>query len=156
MLKALILTTKFGQIGIAEKEGNLTHIFFGNTVQPIEYELSETPLLLRAAAQIDEYFAGNRKVFDLPLQPEGSAFEKSVWEALRTIPYGETRSYGEIAKQIGSPKAFRAVGHANSRNPLSIVVPCHRVIGGDGKLTGYAGGLDMKKALLLLERQFVS
>lgn len=154
MLKAFIMETKLGPIGIAERDGYVTHVFFGNTVTPKEYTLEETPLLRLAATQIEEYFSGVRKTFDLPLQPDGTAFEKSVWEALRAIPYGETRSYGDIAEQIGNPKACRAVGHANSKNPLSIVVPCHRVIGVHGKLTGYAGGLQMKKALLLLERQF--
>ena len=112
-------------------------------------------LLLRAKAQLDEYFAGRRRAFDLPLAVEGSAFQKSVWAALVTIPYGETRTYGELAAQIGRPKACRAVGGANHGNPLSIVIPCHRVIGADGSLTGYGGGLPMKKFLLDLEQRCV-
>jgi methylated-DNA-[protein]-cysteine S-methyltransferase len=108
-------------------------------------------VLARAARQLGEYFAGERTSFDVPLAPEGTAFQQRVWDALRTIPYGATASYGEIAAQVGSPGASRAVGLANGRNPISIVVPCHRVIGADGSLTGYGGGLPAKRALLDLE-----
>ena len=101
--------------------------------------------------QLEEYFAGERREFDLTLAPEGTPFERSVWDELRRIPFGETRSYGEIARAIGRPNASRAVGRANGANPIPIVVPCHRVIGADGSLTGYAGGLDMKRTLLELE-----
>jgi methylated-DNA-[protein]-cysteine S-methyltransferase len=101
------------------------------------------------AAQLGEYFAGTRRTFDLPLSEHGTAFELRVWAALREIPYGETRSYGELARELSS--VARAVGRANGRNQLSIIVPCHRVIGADGSLTGYAGGLDAKRALLELE-----
>jgi methylated-DNA-[protein]-cysteine S-methyltransferase len=104
------------------------------------------------ARQLEEYFAGERKEFDVPLAPAGTAFQLEVWAALRTIPYGETCSYGEIAVQIGRPGASRAVGLANGRNPISIVVPCHRVIGSTGTLTGYGGGLERKRWLLDLER----
>jgi methylated-DNA-[protein]-cysteine S-methyltransferase len=104
-----------------------------------------------AHAQLDEYFAGDRTEFDLPLHPSGTPFQLKVWDALRTIPYGEVRSYGEIAEQIGKPGAARAVGLANGRNPISIIVPCHRVIGASGALTGYGGGLERKQALLDLE-----
>lgn len=99
------------------------------------------------------YFAGSRRRFTLPLAPEGTPFQQKVWEALRNIPYGETRTYKQIAIQIGHNQSFRAVGMANNRNPIVIVVPCHRVIGYDGKLTGYAGGLDIKEQLLELERR---
>lgn len=101
--------------------------------------------------QLDEYFAGTRTTFDFPLRLQGTAFQEKVWAALRDIPYGETRSYQQIAQAIGQPKACRAVGMANHRNPIYIVVPCHRVVGANGALTGYGGGLDMKKALLELE-----
>ena len=104
-----------------------------------------------AREQLDQYFAGERTRFDLPLELEGPAFHRRVWEALLTIPYGETRSYGQIAAQIGDPSAARAVGYADGRNPIAIVVPCHRVIGSDGSLTGYGGGLECKRALLDLE-----
>lgn len=103
--------------------------------------------------QLDEYFAGERTEFDLALHPSGTPFQLKVWDALRTIPYGEVRSYGEIAEQIGKPGAARAVGLANGRNPISIIVPCHRVIGASGALTGYGGGLERKQALLDLERR---
>jgi len=111
----------------------------------------ESTLLDRVAAQLDEYFAGTRTEFDLPLAPRGTQFQLEVWRALETIPYGETMTYGELATSIGRPAAARAVGGANSKNPLSIVVPCHRVIGSTGKLTGFAGGLTTKEQLLLLE-----
>lgn len=101
--------------------------------------------------QLEEYFAGERRVFDLPLGPEGTAFQQQVWEALRAIPYGQTRTYGELAAAIGSPRAARAVGLANARNPIAVIVPCHRVVGADGTLTGYAGGLRRKRLLLDLE-----
>jgi methylated-DNA-[protein]-cysteine S-methyltransferase len=105
-----------------------------------------------AVEQLDAYFAGERQEFDLELDLVGTNFQRRVWEALMTIPYGETRSYGHIAEQIGSPGAFRAVGLANGRNPIGIIVPCHRVIGANGSLTGYGGGLERKRVLLELER----
>jgi methylated-DNA-[protein]-cysteine S-methyltransferase len=109
------------------------------------------PVLLEGERQLREYFDGKRRTFSLPLDPEGTEFQRQVWSALRTIPFGETRSYAEIARQIGRPAAVRAVGAANGRNPLSIVAPCHRVIGSDGRLTGFAGGLETKAFLLELE-----
>ena len=110
------------------------------------------PILMEAERQLTDYFAGKRRTFSLPLDFVGTAFQSTVWQALLTIPFGETRSYGEIATQIGNPKAVRAVGGANSRNPISIIAPCHRVIGSTGKLTGFAGGLEIKARLLALER----
>ena len=104
-----------------------------------------------ARRQLDEYFAGRRREFDLPLRPVGTAFQLTVWEALRDIPFGTTWSYAELASRIGKPSAMRAVGGANGRNPLPIVVPCHRVIGRDGSLTGFGGGVDIKAKLLALE-----
>ncbi len=108
-------------------------------------------VLLEAERQLREYFAGRRKQFELPLAPAGTPFQQKVWDALLKIPFGETRSYSQIARQIGHPGAARAVGAANGRNPLSIVAPCHRVIGSTGKLTGFAGGLETKSHLLTLE-----
>jgi methylated-DNA-[protein]-cysteine S-methyltransferase len=105
-----------------------------------------------AVEQLEAYFAGERREFDLELDLVGTSFQRQVWEALLTIPYGETRSYGQVAEQIGSPGASRAVGLANGHNPIGIIVPCHRVIGANGNLTGYGGGLDRKRALLALER----
>lgn len=110
------------------------------------------PVLVDTERQLGEYFAGKRRMFDLPLSFSGSDFQKQVWGALLTIPFGETRSYGEIAQQVGKPNASRAVGAANGRNPISIIAPCHRVVGSTGKLTGFAGGLDAKKYLLDLEQ----
>ncbi|MES2658080.1 MAG: methylated-DNA--[protein]-cysteine S-methyltransferase [Verrucomicrobiota bacterium] len=109
------------------------------------------PILLETENQLNEYFAGRRKEFSVTLDFNGTEFQKAVWNALLTIPYGETRSYGDIARQIGNPKAVRAVGAANGRNPVSIIAPCHRVIGSNGKLTGFAGGLDAKSRLLKIE-----
>jgi len=116
-------------------------------------EQADHPVLLEAEQQLEEYFTGERKAFDLKLDFVGTPFQRRVWAALLTIPYGETRSYGQIAGQIGSPSAVRAVGAANGRNPISIVAPCHRVIGSTGKLTGFAGGLETKAHLLALEGQ---
>jgi len=107
--------------------------------------------LPEAVRQLEEYFAGSRRVFDLPLRPQGTAFQRRVWDALAEIPYGGTSSYGELARRIDNPGAARAVGLANNRNPISIVVPCHRVIGADGSLTGYGGGLERKRWLLAHE-----
>jgi methylated-DNA-[protein]-cysteine S-methyltransferase len=109
------------------------------------------PVLRQAQQELQEYFAGRRRTFSVKLDPSGTQFQNKVWNALRTIPFGETRSYGQIANQIGSRKAVRAVGAANGRNPLPIIVPCHRVIGADGTLTGFAGGLGIKARLLALE-----
>ena len=105
-----------------------------------------------AAEQLEEYFAGRRTEFDLPLAPDGTQFQRRVWAGLQAIPYGRTSSYGELAGKIGQPTAVRAVGLANGRNPIALVIPCHRVIGADGSLTGYGGGLDRKRFLLALER----
>jgi methylated-DNA-[protein]-cysteine S-methyltransferase len=114
------------------------------------------PILLETERQLTEYFSNQRTEFDLPLQPDGTEFQKKVWQALRAIPFGQTRSYLDLAKAVGKPEAFRAVGAANSRNPLSIVVPCHRVVASDGSLTGYAGGLRNKAALLALEAKIAA
>ncbi len=109
-----------------------------------------------AVGQLAAYFAGDLRQFDLDLEMAGTEFQRKVWNALRTIPYGETRSYGEIAEKIGSPNAFRAVGLANGHNPIAVIVPCHRVIGANGSLTGFGGGLERKSSLLELERETAS
>ena len=114
----------------------------------------ENALIRQIKREMDQYFAGKRKEFTIPLDMRGTEFQKKVWQALREIPYGETCTYKEIAEKIGNPKACRAVGMANHCNPIGIVVPCHRVIGADGRLTGYAGGLAMKEPLLQLEAKF--
>ncbi len=151
MKKAYFYETRLGTIGVAEEGGAITNVFFADTVKPGAYEKEQTQLLKRAAAELEEYFDGKRTAFGLPLAPEGMAFEKRVWDILLTIPFGETRSYAQIAQAVGNKNACRAVGRANSRNPISIFIPCHRVIGSNGRLTGYAGGLDMKKILLQIE-----
>lgn len=111
----------------------------------------DDPLLRQVAAQLEEYFAHDRTEFDIPVRTEGTDFQESVWAVLRTIPYGETWTYGRLAQEIGTPTASRAVGLANGRNPVSIIVPCHRVVGANGRLTGYGGGLANKELLLHLE-----
>jgi methylated-DNA-[protein]-cysteine S-methyltransferase len=110
------------------------------------------PVLMETERQLGEYFSGKRKAFSVALDLRGTRFQKDVWEALLAIPYGETRSYGQLAKQLGNPRATRAVGAANGRNPVSIIVPCHRVMGSSGELTGFAGGLETKAQLLTLEK----
>jgi len=141
-----------GTIGITEECGNITNVFFGSS--KTDFEIFETPLIKKAGVQLKEYFEGNRTGFDLPLLLKGTDFQKSVWKSLMAIPFGETRSYKDIAIIIGNPDASRAVGMANNRNPVAIIVPCHRVIGQNGQLTGYAGGLETKQYLLELEKQF--
>lgn len=115
----------------------------------------EEPLLADCARQLAEYFSGARRVFDLPLHPVGTAFRMRVWAELQQIPYGQTITYGELARRVGNARGSRAVGGANHHNPISIIIPCHRVIGADGSLTGYGGGLDMKEALLRLEGSLI-
>lgn len=141
------LATPLGPMCLVEENGALARLSWGAG------GADASPLLLEAETQLAEYFAGSRKRFDLPLAPEGTAFQRRVWDALLEIPYGETRSYREIAARIGNPKAYRAVGMANNRNPLPILIPCHRVIGADGSPVGYGGGLDVKIALLGLEKE---
>ena len=138
------------EITIVEKEGKIIQASFGSCGMP-EWTEKKTNLLAEAERQLREYFCGERREFQLPLVPEGTAFQQKVWKALQTIPYGETRSYKEIAIQAGNEKACRAVGMANHRNPIGIFIPWGRGIGSGGELTGYAGGLDKKKFLLELE-----
>jgi len=143
-----------GRLAIAGENGKITRLFFENAAAPAAYREAETPEIREAIRQLQEYFDGKRASFDLPLEPKGTDFQRAVWAALRAIPPGQTRSYGEIAAQIGNPKAQRAVGMANNRNPLAIFIPCHRVLGANGSLTGFAGGLAVKQYLLDLEKQY--
>ncbi|MDD2215994.1 MAG: methylated-DNA--[protein]-cysteine S-methyltransferase [Eubacteriales bacterium] len=147
--------TKIGKIGIAENGTAITHVQFANEKPPLEGGYQKTPLLKMAAEQLREYFEGKRTDFNLPLSPAGTEFQLKVWKALQTIPYGETRSYRQVAEIIKKPKACRAVGMANNRNPIAIIIPCHRVIGSNGNLVGYGGGLDLKQQLLDLEKQIL-
>ena len=145
-----------GQILVTASDEALTGLHFvGEKYFPaIEEQWQRQPnaqLIVRARQQLDEYFAGQRKHFELAVDPAGTAFQRGVWRALQRIPYGVTTHYGDIAARIGKPTASRAVGAANGRNPISIVIPCHRVIGANGGLTGYAGGMARKEALLRLE-----
>ena len=150
------LDTPIGELLLAGEEGALFMIGFPKGSMRREPEadwiFNEKPLA-DACEQLREYFSGDRQVFDLPLKLNGTEFQVSVLKALQEIPYGQTTSYGEIARRIGRPKAVRAVGAANGRNPIPIVVPCHRVIGSTGDLTGFGGGLDTKEALLRLEAE---
>ena len=141
------IETPIGRLKLCADGDGLCALRFASTGE----EMDAAPLLLQAERELEEYFAGRRTAFSVPLSMHGTPFQMAVWAALRAIPYGETRSYGELARRIGRPGACRAVGMANHVNPLPILVPCHRVVGADGHLTGYAGGLDVKKYLLELE-----
>jgi methylated-DNA-[protein]-cysteine S-methyltransferase len=160
--ETLVVCSPIGPLTLTAEGGALTAIDFGAPAGHADGACSGAatdagsaspadPVLAAATRQLAAYFAGERREFDLPLRPRGTPFQLTVWEALRRIPYGETVTYGELAAGIGRPTAARAVGSANHHNPLAIVVPCHRVIGADGTLTGYAGGLATKAALLDLE-----
>lgn len=143
--------TAFGRIGVEEEDGFLTRIQLPGRGEG-EAQAPEPPVVREAFRQLEAYFAGALTAFELPLNPKGTPFMLRVWEALRRVPYGSTASYKAIAEAVGNPRACRAVGLANNRNPLPIVIPCHRIVGSDGSLVGYAGGLGMKERLLLLER----
>ena len=142
--------TEFGNM-IIVSDGNVINAVYIENYKVTEAKKLAGKLTDKAAKQLEEYFAGKRRHFDLPLQPNGTAFQQSAWNALISIPYGETRSYKQVAQMIGNPDASRAVGMANNRNPIMIIIPCHRVIGADGALAGYGGGLTMKQRLLELE-----
>jgi methylated-DNA-[protein]-cysteine S-methyltransferase len=143
----MIIDSPVGPLTLAERDGALARLSFGAHGR----HGAPTPLLARATEQLNEYFAGERRGFDLPLAPTGTDFQLACWRALAEIPYGETRSYGEQAVRIGKPESIRAVGAANGANPIAIILPCHRVIGADGSLTGFGGGLETKRRLLDLE-----
>ena len=149
------IDSPIGPLLLAASDDGLRTIEFDAARHPVRREADwidgDHPLLQRARQQLGEYFAGKRRSFDLPLDPRGTDFQRMTWQALTTIPYGETISYAELASRVQRPKAMRAVGSANGRNPLPIVVPCHRVIGADGSLTGFGGGLPTKQFLLELE-----
>ena len=154
MINYYVYDSPIGKIGIGEEGGKITDVNFERSAcKPHEYVTAETPMIKKAHAQLEEYFAGKRKSFDLPLEPGGTDFQRRCWNALIDIPYGETRTYADIARAAGSPQGFRAAGMANNRNHIAIMIPCHRVIGSDGSLIGFGGGLDVKKYLLELERR---
>jgi methylated-DNA-[protein]-cysteine S-methyltransferase len=152
-----IISSPVGKLKLLASDRGLLAILWEND-NPKRVKLStlvenqDHPVLLETEQQLQQYFQGRRKSFSLKLDLKGTKFQNKVWQALLSIPFGETRSYGQLARQLGNPRAMRAVGAANGRNPISIVVPCHRVIGASGKLTGFAGGLETKAHLLRLER----
>lgn len=149
-MRYTILHTPIGNLVLAGDDAGLRHILFDPGEVPAGW-IRDPDVLPAARQQLAEYFAGARRAFDLLLAPAGTPFQQRVWRALLDIPYGTTVSYGALAHDIGSPSAARAVGLANNRNPIPIVIPCHRVIGADGSLTGYGGGLRIKEHLLALE-----
>jgi methylated-DNA-[protein]-cysteine S-methyltransferase len=150
------IETPIGPLLLSADDSGLRHLDFASGKRSARPDPSwqENPAALKEVVrQLRAYFAGDLQAFDLPLAPQGTAFQQKVWRKLRGIPYGETISYGELARRIGNPNASRAVGLANGSNPISIIIPCHRVIGSNGKLTGYGGGLPIKEKLLALERR---
>ncbi|HYL20259.1 MAG TPA: methylated-DNA--[protein]-cysteine S-methyltransferase [Gemmatimonadales bacterium] len=146
------LASPIGELVITASDSGVTGVWFPGAdlsgVRPDDGRQPRSSLLARACEQLTAYFVKDRKTFDLPLEPAGTAFQRRVWTALRAIPYGTTLSYGELARRLGDPRATRAVGAANGSNPIPIIVPCHRVIGARGELTGFGGGLDRKRWLL--------
>jgi methylated-DNA-[protein]-cysteine S-methyltransferase len=160
MKKAFFYESSLGRFLITQDQGGITGISLVDrekgtnfTLPTMEYEIEETQLIKETWRQLKEYLEGFRTEFDIKLNPAGTQFQKKVWEALREIPYGETRSYKQIAEAVGNAKASRAVGMANHNNPIMCIIPCHRVIGANGKLVGYAGGIDIKEHLLKLEKE---
>jgi methylated-DNA-[protein]-cysteine S-methyltransferase len=147
MLTTLTIDSPLGQLRLLADGDELTGLYLPRQPAP-EAPEARTPVLARTAAQLAEYFAGERRDFDIPIAPHGTDFQQRVWRELVKIPFGETRTYGELAHALDHPTASRAVGAANGKNPLSILVPCHRVIAGSGALTGYAGGIAAKRWLL--------
>ena len=149
-----VIPSPVGPLTLVAEDDALIGLHFDcdpNGIRPRPEWVRDDRRFRQAVAQLGEYFAGRRRTFDLPLSPRGTAFRKLVWRALQEIPYGQTATYGEIARAIGQPQASRAIGGANHHNPLAIVIPCHRVIGADGSMTGYGGGLPRKRLLLDLE-----
>lgn len=149
-----IIDSPVGKLRLVAEDGFLTELRFGGEPAVFDGDVENSRLLDEVERQLGEYFCGARKSFDLPIRMKGTPFQMEDWEALKGIPYGETVTYGEIARRIGRPNASRAVGMANHNNPISIIVPCHRVIGKNGKLTGYGGGLNAKQLLLELEQKW--
>lgn len=144
--------TVLGNIRIVEENGKITNLLFYNEPYPKEYEIKETEILKQANIQLQEYLKKERKTFDLPINIKGTPFQQKVWDILKSIPYGETRNYKEIANQMESKtKIYKSIGSSCNQNPIPILIPCHRVIGVDGDLKGYKGGIEMKRFLLHLE-----
>lgn len=149
MMNTVVYDSPIGKLWLSAENGKIVSLSFSGT--QADAEITE-PVLSKAMNQLSEYFAGKRKAFDLPLELHGTPFQKSVWNELVKIPFGRTETYGEIAAKIGKPKAARAVGMGCNRNPIAIIIPCHRVVGKNGSLTGFAGGLDVKSKLIEHEK----
>lgn len=147
----ICVDTPIGRLIVSEKSGAVCEIRLARVEENIACTASENPVLVQAARELREYFDGERTVFTFPMRAEGTAFQKLVWQALSEIPFGEVRTYGQIAERVNNPKGSRAVGYACNRNPIMLTVPCHRVVGAKGKLVGYAYGTEMKQKLLDLE-----
>jgi methylated-DNA-[protein]-cysteine S-methyltransferase len=145
-----VMNTRVGPVTVASTDKGLAAVHFGNSIP--DGAVVDHSANREIVQQLSEYFEGKRTRFEIPLDVDGTPFQRSVWNQLLQIPYGETRSYGDIAKALGKPAAARAVGMANHNNPVAIVIPCHRVVGQNGSLTGYAGGLQLKEQLLSIER----
>lgn len=153
MKKGYYYATVIGCIGIAEEDGSVTNVFFGRGAEPDAFEVAETLLLRQAAAQLMEYLAGRRRHFTVPLAPVGNAFEQVVWDALQAVPYGEKRTYSQMADVLDGKHTAHAVGVASGQNPVAILIPNHRLVGEGGETVAYAGGLELKLRLLALEAQ---
>jgi len=153
MTYSTYMESPVGRLLLEGNEEGLQRVAFAKGEETVEQAMRLPAPLQNAVNQLNAYFTGDLREFDLPLKLAGTPFQLAVWRALQDIPYGQTTSYGELARRVGTPKGSRAVGLANGSNPIAIVVPCHRVIGSNGKLTGYGGGLDNKQTLLALERQ---
>lgn len=151
MINYFCYDTEIGKIKISEKDGKIIGLGFSEYKKEDEVE-KETELIKKACTQLKEYLSGKRTDFDIEIEMMGTEFQKKVWKELLNIPYGETRSYKDIAIAIGNEKACRAIGNANNKNPIAIIVPCHRVVGSNGSMTGYAGGIDIKEKLLKIEK----
>lgn len=153
MKNVFFYDTKVGKLAIMDNGSEITNIEIAEEENICNYNVCETELIKNASKQLFEYFDGKRREFDLPLNPKGTEFQNKVWKELCEIPFGEIRSYKQVAENIGNPNGSRAVGGANNKNPIMIVIPCHRVVGSNGSLVGYAGGLHIKEALLSIERK---
>ena len=150
MRSAWIVETPIGLLTLVEEDGALVQVRFGKNLK--DEPLIQTSLLAQAARELEEYFRGERKIFGVKLAPKGTPFQQKCWQVLADIPYGQTRTYRQQAEMVGNANACRAVGMSNHRNPIPVFIPCHRVVGANGKLAGYAGGLEIKEKLLILER----
>lgn len=155
MKKLFYYDTLIGKIGIAEEYGFITNLYFMNMKQPLNAKLYETEVLKECYIQLTEYFNGVRREFDLPLNPSGTDFQQKVWSEVLNIPYGEVRSYKDIAVSLKSETKSRAVGNANNKNPIPIIIPCHRVVSTNGELSGYVGGVNIKQKLLDIEKSSI-